>query len=177
MRLKPGDDMPEIGARLVGGGRWTLSAEKPKKLALLAFYRGIFCPICRNWLNDLDKLVPEFDKRGVSVVALSCDSKDAAEKSVADWGIRKLRVGHGLDVEEARKAGLYISKGRGLNQGSGLKETKLFAEPAVLLVKPGGELYTAWIQSVPYARVHVSEVLAAVDNFLERDLPAPRGSA
>jgi peroxiredoxin len=169
--------MPALAAQLAGGGRWALAEEKPGRLAMLAFYRGSFCPICRTWLNDLQKLVPEFDKRGVSVIALSCDPKDAAEKSVADWGLGKLRVGYGLDPEDARKASLYISEGRGINQGSGVKETRLFAEPAILLVKPGGELYTAWIQSVPYARVHVSEVLAAVDNFIARDLGPPRGSA
>ncbi len=177
MRIKPGDAMPAINATLAGGGRWVLAEDKPERLAMLAFYRGSFCPICRTWLNDLERLLPEFEKRGVSVIALSCDLKDAAEKSVADWGLKKLRVGFGLQVEDARKAGLYISEGRGLNPGSGVKEPKLFAEPAILLVRPNGELYTAWIQSVPYARVHLSEILAAVDNFIARDLPAPRGSA
>ena len=181
MRVIPGDTMPAIDAKLVGkpggGGRWALAEEKPDKLALLAFYRGAFCPICRVWLADLDRLVPEFEKRGVSVIALSCDRKDAAEKSVADWGLKNLRVGYDLEVEDARRAGLYISEGRGLNPGSGLKETMLFAEPAVLLARPEGELYAAWIQSVPFARVHIAEILTAVDNFIARNLPAPRGSA
>ena len=53
----------------------------------------------------------------------------------------------------------------------------LFAEPALLLVRPEGELYAAWIQSTPYARAHIAEVLTAVDNFLPRNLPDPRGSA
>ena len=177
MRVIPGDTMPAIDAQLAGGGRWALAEEKPEKLSLLAFYRGAFCPICRTWLADLDQLASKFEERGVSIIALSCDKKDAAEKSVSDWGLRNIRVGYGLEVEDARKAGLYISEGRGINPGSGLKETMLFAEPAVLLVRPEGELYTAWIQSVPYARVHIAEILTAVDNFLARDLPEPRGSA
>jgi peroxiredoxin len=177
MRVIPGDTMPAIDARLAGGGRWALAQEKPEKLSLLAFYRGIFCPICRTWLSDLNKLVPEFEKRGVSVIALSCDKKDAAEKSVAEWKLGNLRVGYKLDVEDARRAGLYISEGRGINTGSGLKETMLFAEPAVLLVRPEGELYAAWIQSTPYARVRIAEVLTAVDNFTANNLPEPRGSA
>ena len=56
MRVIPGDTMPAIDARLVGGGRWALAQEKPAKLALLAFYRGAFCPICRAWLADLERL-------------------------------------------------------------------------------------------------------------------------
>jgi len=177
MRVIPGDTMPAIDARLAGGGRWALAREKPEKLALLAFYRGIFCPICRNWVADLDRLAPEFEKRGVSVIALSCDRKDAAERAVAEWNLRNLRVGYGVDPEDARKAGLYISEGRGLNPETGLKEPMLFTEPGLLLVRPEGELYAAWIQSTPYARPHLAEVLTAVDNFVARNLPEPRGSA
>jgi len=169
--------MPAIDARLAGGGRWALAREKSAKLSLLAFYRGIFCPTCRVWLGELDRLAYEFEKRGVSVIALSCDGKDGAEKAVADWGLKNLRVGYKLDVEDARRAGLYISEGRGINPGSGLKEPMLFTEPALLLVRPEGELYAAWIQSTPYARMHVAEILAAVDNFTANNLPEPRGSA
>lgn len=177
MRVIPGDTMPAIDARLVGGGRWALAREKPEKLALLAFYRGIFCPICRTWMTDLDRLAPQFEQRGVSVIALSCDKKEGAERAVQDWDLKNLRVGYRLDVEDARRAGLYISEGRGLNPSTGQKEPMLFAEPALLLVNPEGELYAAWIQSTPYARVHIAEILAAVDNFVARGLPEPRGSA
>ena len=177
MRVIPGDTMPAIDARIANGDRWSLAQDKPAKLSLLAFYRGIFCPICRVWIADLDRLVPEFEKRGVSVIALSCDRKDGAEKAVKDWGLKNLRVGYKLDIDDARRAGLYISEGRGVNPGSGEKETLFFAEPALLLVRPEGELYAAWIQSTPYARVHIAEVLTAVDNFLARNLPEPRGSA
>jgi peroxiredoxin len=181
MRVIPGDTMPALESRLVqkrdAGGRWALAQEKPARLALLAFYRGAFCPVCRAWLADLDRLVPEFERRGVSVIALSCDRREDAEKAVKEWHLRNLRVGYRLEVEDARRAGLYISEGRGVNPGTGLKEPMLFAEPALLLVRPEGELYAAWVQSTPYARVHLAEVLAAVDNFIAKNLPEPRGSA
>ena len=169
--------MPTLDARLVGGGRWALAREKADKLALLAFYRGIFCPVCRAWLGDLDRLAPEFEKRGVSVIALTCDKKDAAERALKEWGLKNLRVGFNLAPDDARQAGLYISEGRGINPATGQKEPMLFTEPALLLVRPEGELYAAWIQSAPYARVHIAEVLTAVDNFLAKNLPEPRGSA
>jgi len=182
MRVIPGDTMPAIDARLVrrepdGAGRWSLATEKPAKLTLLAFYRGAFCPVCRVWVAELDRLAPEFERRGVSVITLSCDKRDGAEQAVADWPLENLRVGYQLDVEDARRAGLYISEGRGVNAVTGLKETMLFAEPGLMLVRPEGELYAAWIQSTPYARVHLAEVLAAVDHFVATGLPEPRGSA
>ena len=169
--------MPALEALLAGGGLWSLAQEQPAKLVLLAFYRGVFCPVCRTWLADFERLLPEFDKRGVSVIALSCDKAEGAQLAKADWGLKNLRVGYGLAVDEARKAGLYISEGRGLNPVTGQKEPRLFTEPGVLAVTPGGELYAAWIQSVPYARPHLAEILTAVDNFVARGLPEPRGSA
>ena len=177
MRTIPGDTMPALDARLVGGGRWALASEKADKLALLAFYRGIFCPVCRTWLGDLDRLLPEFYKRGVSVIALSCDKKDAAEKAVKEWGLQRLRVGYHLAPDDARQAGLYISEGRGINPATNQKEPMLFTEPALLAVLPDGILYAAWVQSGPYARPHLAEVLTAIDNFVARGLPPPRGSA
>src|SRR5262245_25746136 len=102
MRVIPGDTMPAIDARLVRGGNWSIASEKPDKLALLAFYRGAFCPVCRTWLADLERLVREFEKRGVSVIALSCDPLEAAKKSVEDWGLKNLRVACELDPEDAR---------------------------------------------------------------------------
>jgi len=177
MRVIPTDTMPAIDARLVGGGRWALAAEKSEKLTLIAFYRGLFCPVCRGWIADLDRLVPEFERRGVSVIALSCDRKDAAERAAKDWGIANLRVGYKLDPEDARRAGLYISEGRGVDPKTNEKEPMLFTEPAIALVRPEGELYAAWIQSSPYAPPHLAGILTAVDNFLLRGLPDPRGSA
>lgn len=169
--------MPALEARLVGGESWTLAQERPAKLALLAFYRGVFCPVCRTWLADFERLLPEFDKRGVSVIALSCDEADSAAKSKDEWGLRHLRVGYNLGVDAARAAGLYISAGRGVNPATGQKEPRLFTEPGVLAVTPAGTLYAAWLQSVPYARPHLAEIVTAVDNFVAHGLPAPRGSS
>ncbi len=184
MRVIPGETMPALDARLVNAGgaagagaRWSLAQEKPAKLALVAFYRGGFCPICRVWLGELDRLAPEFEKRGVSVIALSADRREGAERTVEDWELKRLRLGYKLDVEDARKAGVYISQGRGKNPVTGLREPVLFTEPAMLLVRPDGTLYAAWIQSTPYARPHVAEVLTAIDNLVAQGLKAPRGSA
>jgi len=105
-------------------------------------------------------------------LALSCDARERGERAKDQWGLENLRVGYGIEPEDARKAGLYISEGRGKD------EPQLFTEPAVLLVKPGdGTLYAAWVQSQPRARPHFEEVLAAADKLIERGLPAPRGSA
>jgi len=176
MRTLPDDTMPAIDAQLAGGGSWHIAEEQPQMLTLLVFYRGLQCPICRKWLGDLERLLPEFERRGVSVIALSTDTRSRAEQAKREWGLANLRVGYGVEPEDARKAGVYISEGRGVAK-SGIEEMTLFTEPAVLAVKPDGMLYMAWTQSGPHARPHFSEVLSAIEGALLAGLPAPRGSA
>jgi len=177
MRTIPSDTMPALEAELVGNGSWRLAAEHAPTLELLAFYRGLHCPICRSWLADLHQLLPEFERRGIAVIALSCDSRERAEQAKKEWNLPHLRIGYGIEHEDARKAGLYLSEGRGVNPASGVVEARVFTEPAILAVLPEGTLYGAWVQSGPYARPHWAEVLTALDNMIGRGLPAPRGAA
>lgn len=168
MRTSPEETMPAVEARLAGGGHWRLAEEHPAKLALLVFYCGAHCPICRGWLEDLERLVPVFGSHGVSVIALSCDKRDGALKAKKDWNLAQLRIGYKLDPEDARKAGLYISE----------DANRLYTEPGIFVVKPEeGTLYAAWVQSQPHARPTFAEVLSAVEGMLAHGLPRPRGSA
>src|SRR2546430_10514449 len=52
MRTVPDDTMPAFEAGLVGGRSWRLAEEHPSKLALLVFYHGLHCPICRKWRSE-----------------------------------------------------------------------------------------------------------------------------
>jgi len=169
MRTVPEDTMPGFEAGLVGGRAWRLAEEHPSKLALLAFYRGVHCPICRRWLGELEPLVPRFTERGVSVIALSCDTRERAERAKREWRLDELRVGYGVNPDDARKAGLYLTEGA---------DHHLSTEPAILAVKPeDGTLYAAWVQSSTHARPHFAEVLSAVESMLAKDLPRPPGAA
>jgi hypothetical protein len=168
MRTLPDDTMPAIEAELVGGGAWRLAEEHPAKLALLVFYCGLHCPICRNWLRKLDRVVPRFVEHGVSVIALSCDTRERAAQAKRGWKLGELRVGYGIEPDDARKAGLYVSEDEG----------RLYTEPAILAVKPeDGTLYAAWVQSQPHARPRFADVLAAIESMIAQDLPRPRGGA
>jgi peroxiredoxin len=167
MRTLPDDTMPAIEAHLAGGGEWRLAEEHPAKLALLVFYCGRHCPICRRWLGKLERLALRFGELGVGVIALSCDEREDAERAKREWKLEALRVGYGMDPEDARKAGIYLTEENG----------RLRCEPAILAVKPeDGALYASWVQTQPHARPHFSEVLSAVESMLARGLPPPRGA-
>jgi len=154
---------------------WSLAAAAPRRFSLIVFYRGPHCPICKTYIAELDKVVPEFAARGVETIALSCDTEARANQAYTSWALSQLLVGHSLAIGTARAWGLYISTGRGMSS-AGVEEPSLFSEPGVFLVRPDRTLYWETIQSMPFARPHFREILAAVDFVIAKDYPA-RGEA
>ena len=169
--LFPRQNVPILEVSTVGGGRWQLSAQTPEHFTLIVFYRGFHCPVCAAYLGDLEKKLPEFEKRGVNVVTVSSDTRERAEKAKEAWSLENLTVGYGLDLQKAREWGLYISTSRGM-ASTGVEEPALFSEPALYLVRPDGTLYFGSVQTMPFARPNFREVLSAIDFVLAKDYPA-----
>ncbi len=162
---------PELDVALVGGGRFVLSDAAPTAFTLLVFYRGLHCPKCKDQLQELDGLLGELAAAGVDeVVAVSGDTADRAERTVAEWGLSSVRVGHGLSEDQMRTWGLYLS--RGIKEG----EPDLFSEPALFLLQPDGTVYSAHVQSMPFARPHLKNLLNSIGWIRENSYPA-RGEA
>ncbi len=142
---------------------------------MVVFYRGLHCPLCRTYISELDKLLDDFEQRGVNVVAISSDTEERARTTKDSWGVQNLEIGYGLELEVAQQWGLYISSSRG-KTSAGVEEPAMFSEPGVFLVRPDGTLYWASVQTMPFARPHFKEVLSALDFVIKADYPA-RGEA
>jgi peroxiredoxin len=173
--LMPRQPVPALDVALVGGGRWTLAAQQPQQLTMLVFYRGMHCPVCRKYMSELNGLADKFAARGVSVFSLSTDTQVRAAETKAKWGLDQLTIGYGLSIEAAREWGLYISTSRG-KTSLGIEEPALFSEPGVFLVRPDRTLYWLAVQTMPFARPHFDEILAAMDFAIDKNYPA-RGEA
>jgi peroxiredoxin len=170
-RLIPRRPVPELRVPLVGGETFDLATEGPERFTLVVFYRGLHCPICRKYLADLEQHLDDFASRGVNVVAISRDTQERAEQTKTTWNIPKLRIGYGLDLDVARRWGLYISSGRG-KTSIGVEEPDLFSEPGLFLIRPDNMLYFAGVQTMPFARPHFADLVAAVDWIVAHDYPA-----
>lgn len=167
----PQHPAPALELPLVTGGTWRLADQTPETFTLLVFYRGLHCPVCRSQLRQLARAREQLDGVGVtSVVAISGDDHERANRTVAEWELDDLPVAYGLTVEQMREWGLYVSKG--------IKdpEPDLFNEPALFLVRPDGNLYSAQIQSSPFARPRLEDLIRAVQYVNDNDYPA-RGEA
>ena len=169
--LVPRQAVPPLTVPVVGGDRFGIRKERPEHFSLIVFYRGLHCPICRTQLGELETKLSDFAKRGVSVVALSSDAAERAERAKLEWKLPNLRLGYGLDLAVARAWGLYISTGRGMTS-AGVEEPALFSEPGLFLVRPDRTLYFASVQTMPFARPHFTDILAALDYVIAKNYPA-----
>jgi peroxiredoxin len=175
MALLPRKPVPSLECDIVGGGRWSLAAQQPQNFTMVVFYRGLHCPICRRYTSELNSMIGEYHKRGVSTVIASTDSQERAAEAREKWGLPDLTVGYGVTIAKAREWGLYVSTGRGMTS-AGIEEPPLFAEPGLFLVKPDRTLYWASISTMPFARPHFNEIAQAIDFALSKNYPA-RGEA
>lgn len=164
--LRIGQGLPVLVLPLVGGGSIEIGTGADAPLSVLIFYRGYHCPFCRKQLTDLERLVSQFDELGVPIVAISCDTQERAEKTKEEWQIHSIPIAYGLDPEEGRRWGLFVSHA--------LKESEplLFCEPGLFLVRGDGSLYASSIQSMPFTRPGGEELFAALKMILERKYPA-----
>lgn len=120
---------------------------------------------------ELDSRLGELRDVGVEeVVAVSGDDQERAERAVREWELEHLRVAYGMDEAAMRAWGLYLSKG--LTDS----EPALFSEPGLFLVRPDATLYSAHVQSTPFARPHLDNLIKALEFVREKDYPA-RGEA
>jgi len=171
LALTPRQPVPALNIPLVGGDRFVLGAAPGDTFDLIVFYRGLHCPICAKYLMELERLMPEFEKRGVSVIAVSSDSAERAEAMAEKIKAVKLKVGYAISLQSARQWGLYISASRG-QTSIGIDEPALFSEPAVFIVRPDGTLYYGSTQTMPFARPQFQDLLAAVDFAVAKNYPA-----
>jgi len=169
--LYPRQPVPELSVLTVAGPPWTLSKRNPENFTMIVFYRGLHCPICSGYLADLTSKLADFAERGVEVVAISADTEERAVETTEEWNIEGLTLGYGLTLDQAREWGLFISASRG-ETSTGVTEPDRFAEPAIYLVRPDGTLYFGSVQTMPFARPSLREVLGALDFVLGNDYPA-----
>lgn len=163
--LKPQAKVPNLTVKTIGGPDWTLSEQSPENFTFVFFNRGYHCPICRKYLGSIDRKLDELSALGIKAVAISSDSEERAARSKEEWRIQNLPIGYGLSIEDARKWGLYVSKAIKPD------EPELFSEPGLFIVRPSGDLYAASIQTMPFTRPGIDELIAGFKYIIDNDYP------
>lgn len=169
--LIPRQPVPPLAVNTLDHGPFDLAKDAPQHFSLVVFYRGLHCPICTKYLLELERLAPEFAKRGVTAIAVSSDDADRARTMAGKISAKELRIGYGASLATARAWGLYISTSRG-KTSAGVEEPALFPEPGVFLVRPDGTLYYGAVQTMPFARPNFNDILGGLDFAIPANYPA-----
>ena len=170
MAIIPRQPAPALDVPLLSGGRFVLRDRRPQRFTLILFYRGLHCERCKGYLGEIETMLPEFAKRGVDVLAVSCDTRARAERSMAEWRLSKLPVAYELPIDVAREWGLFIS--RAIRDD----ESPIFAEPGTFLIDADGNVYFAVINSLTRLRPYPKDIMDAIDRIIETGANA-RGEA
>jgi len=123
---------------------------------MVVVYRGRHCPMCTRYLNLLESHVQALRDIGVSVVAVSGDSREQLQSH-----LEKLEVSfplfYGLTIDQMKELGLYISHPRSE------KETDHpFAEPGVFVVNDQGTLQVVDISNNPFVRPELEKLVSGL---------------
>ena len=171
MTLIPGKPVPSLELPLTIDAKFALADQSPDNFTMLVFYRGKHCPVCKRYLEELGGRLSDFTDKGINVFSISMDSPERAAVSHEEWDTHDLPIAHSLSEEEAREWGLFISQKR-----EGSEEPEIFSEPGLFLVKPDGTLHFSVVQSAPFTRPDLDELLEGITYTLENDYPT-RGTA
>ncbi|MFW8636653.1 peroxiredoxin-like family protein [Cribrihabitans pelagius] len=163
---KSGERLPEITVPQLGGGELRFGAPTgDHDWQMVVVYRGKHCPICKTYLAELERTVPDFARAGVGVVAVSGDPEDRARSFTDEIGV-SFPVGHDLTVDQMRTLGLYVSEPRSE------KETdRPFAEPGVFVINAEGLLQVVDISNAPFARPDLAGLAKGLKFIRDNDYP------
>jgi hypothetical protein len=77
-----------------------------------------------------------------------------------------VQIGYGLEIEKMREWGFLVSR------GEGSEEPQLYGEPGLFLIRADEIVYYQAINSMPFGRPELQEMLTAIGNVKKRDIPA-----
>jgi peroxiredoxin len=169
--LIPRQKVPALSLPTLSHGAFDLANDGSERGTVVCFYRGLHCPICANYLTELEKRTAEFAERGVKTIAISTDGEERTREMADKINTKDLRFGYDLSLSKAREWGLYISTSRG-KTSIGIEEPALFAEPGLFMITPDQSLYYGSVQTMPFVRPHFSELVGALDFAIANDYPA-----
>lgn len=145
-KLIPGDIFPSITAATLSGEVELNKAHSGADWQLLVVYRGKHCPLCTRYLNQLETFKAALSDIGVSITAVSADSKAQLEGHLEQLDV-SFPIAYGLTLEQMEQLGLYVSIPR-----SEQETDHHFAEPGLFVINEHGQVQAVDISNVPFLR-------------------------
>lgn len=166
--LKVGDTIADFKLPNASGRQVQLSSVLKKGPAIIAFYRGSWCPYCNVQLNSYQQHLSEFEKRGATLIAITPEKPDLSTE-MAKTKKLEFEILTDKDNQLAQKFGLvfgvpselkalYLQFGIDLEKSQGNPEWKL-PVPATYIVQPDRKISYAFVDTDYTKRADPKELL------------------
>lgn len=165
--LQSGESFPAIELPCVDGGRLTLGVPRNGRhdWQMIVVYRGLHCPLCKDYLRRLEELLPRFHDSGVEVVAVSGDPQDRARAMVEELNL-SMPMAHDLSVEQMKTLGLFISEPR-----SPQETDRPFPEPALFVSNGDHRAQIVEVSNAPCARPDLEQMAHGLEFIRANNYP------
>ncbi len=169
-KIEAGNKFPPLIVNSITGGQSDIS--KPEGSAswrMVIVYRGRFCPLCTQYLNQLAEHTEALGNMGVDIAVVSADSKAQLEDQLPKLNIN-FPIYYGLSLEQMKGLGVYISHPR-----SPEETDHPFSEPGLFVINDSGTVQVVDISNNPFVRPELNSLVSGLDWIRKNDYPI-RGS-
>jgi len=167
--ITPGSNFPELLVKSRDSRDTPLTRTSPDEgnWQMVVIYRGVHCPICANYLTELNELFDDFKDANVDVVAVSADSVEQLETFLTEKVDElSFEVFAELSQSQMEGLGLYVSSPR-----SPEETDHAFAEPCVLVINPENKLHIIDKSNAPFARPDLRKLLDGIKFIQSKEYP------
>lgn len=153
-KLHPGQAFPAIHVKTLDGiTRQLGQPENGADWQMIVLYRGRHCPLCTQFLNELEHHKAALLETGVDLIAVSADSLSQLEQHTTKLDV-SFPLGFGLTEAQMKTLGVYISHPRSE------KETDhRFSEPALFVVNAEKQLHVVDYSNNPFVRPELGSLV------------------
>jgi len=172
--IKAGDTLPPFKLSDAFGNDVASSTLLEKGPLLITFYRGEWCPFCNLALRALQNHLPQFEAKGVTLVAITCEVPKQA-LSTSEKNELKFPVLSDLGNKYAMELGLVFPMPeymRPVFDGFGVDfkerngdDSFVLPVPATLLVDQKGVVRNSFVEPEYHKRAEPETVLEWIDQL------------
>lgn len=172
--IKQGDKAPDFVLPDVHGENVQLSQLLAKGPVVLIFYRGGWCPYCNLTLRSYQAILPEIERAGATLVAVSPQTPDnslsASEKMelrfpvLSDSGNTVARAYGLVFTEGSEIQSLRRELGIDLSEINGSEAGELIV-PGSYVIAQGGTITLAFVDPDFTNRLEPAEILTALEQL------------
>ena len=156
-KFTAGGSFPTIMIKTVNNGEVDLGKpQNGKDWKMVVVYRGKHCPMCTNYLKQLEHLKDRFSDLGVDIIAVSADPQSKSSVHIQEMKLT-FPVAYDLSIEQMETLGLYISHPR-----SAQETDRPFAEPGLYIINEKNQVHITSVSNAPFARPELRVLLGSL---------------